>query len=107
MTQSAAPARVSKELHHGLRQDGKLTEQEEATDSRASRPSIFGRPDPMCFDAADRTMGRCDESKEANPTIQFPALPIWHGGYHWEKGGKIVMEEEACGKACEGTTSTG
>ena len=53
----------------------------------------------MCFDAAvgqwvDAMVNKKDKPDNTIPGVSYMA----RGGYHWEKGGKIVMEEEAGAK---------
>jgi hypothetical protein len=102
IAESAAPARISKDatiMVYG--QDGKLTEARKGSNGFTCIPTVNFRPkaDPMCFDAAvgqwvDAMVNKKDKPENSVPGISYMA----QGGYHWEKGGKILMEEEAGAK---------
>jgi len=102
IAQSAAPARISKEATIMVfGQDGKLTEAKKGSNGFTCIPTVNFRPvpDPMCFDAAvgqwvDAMVNKKDKPDNTIPGVSYMA----RGGYHWEKGGKIVMEEEAGAK---------
>jgi hypothetical protein len=102
IAQSAAPARISKEATIMIfGQDGKLTEAKKGSNGFTCIPTVNFRldPDPMCFDAAvgqwvDGMVNKKDKPDNTVPGISYMA----RGGYHWEKGGKILMEEETGAK---------
>ena len=95
IAQSAAPARISKEATIMVfGQDGKLTEAKKGSNGFTCIPTVNFRPvpDPMCFDAAvgqwvDAMVNKKDKPDNTIPGVSYMA----RGGYHWEKGGKIVM----------------
>ena len=94
---SAAPARISKDAAVMLPDDsGKLVEVKQGTNGFTCIPTVNNRPepDPMCFDAAvgqwvDALVNKKDKPGNTVPGISYMA----RGGYHWEKDGKILMEE--------------
>lgn len=94
---SAAPSHISKDAAVMLPdQDGKLTEVKQGTNGFTCIPTVNNRPesDPMCFDAAvgqwvDALVNKKDKPGNTVPGISYMA----RGGYHWEKDGKILMEE--------------
>ena len=98
MALSAAPAYIAKDAGVMLPgEDGKLTEVRKGTNGFTCIPSVNTRPepDPMCFDAAvgqwvDAMMNKKDKPDNTVPGISYMA----RGGYHWEKDGKVLMEEE-------------
>jgi hypothetical protein len=98
LAESAAPTRISKEatiMVYGP--DGKLAEARKGSNGFTCIPTVNFRPeaDPMCFDAAvgqwvDALVNKKDKPNNTVPGVSYMA----RGGYHWEKGGKILMEEE-------------
>lgn len=99
---SAAPSRISRDAAVLLPdKDGKLMEVKKGTNGFTCIPTVNNRPepDPMCFDAAvgqwvDALVNKKDKPGNTVPGISYMA----RGGYHWEKGGKILMEEEPSAK---------
>jgi hypothetical protein len=95
---SAAPSHISKDAAVMLPDaSGKLAEVKKGTNGFTCIPTVNNRPepDPMCFDAAvgqwvDALVNKKDKPGNTVPGISYMA----RGGYHWEKGGKILMEEE-------------
>jgi hypothetical protein len=98
IAQSAAPPHISKEATvMVVGPDGKLVEAKKGTNNFTCIPSVNMRPepDPMCFDAAvgqwvDALMNKKDKPDNTVPGISYMA----RGGFHWEKDGKILMNEE-------------
>lgn len=98
LAQSAAPPHISKEATvMVVGPDGKLMEVKKGTNNFTCIPSVNMRPepDPMCFDAAvgqwvDALMNKRDKPDNTVPGISYMA----RGGFHWEKDGKILMNEE-------------
>lgn len=96
---SAAPAHIAKDATVMLTdQDGKQVEAKKGTNGFTCIPTVNNRPeepDPMCFDAAvgqwvDALLNKKDKPDNTVPGVSYMAL----GGYHWEKEGKILMNEE-------------
>ena len=95
---SAAPAYIAKEATVMLPGEaGTMSEVRKGTNGFTCIPSVNDRPepDPMCFDAAvgqwvDALMNKKDKPDNTVPGISYMA----RGGYHWEKGGKVLMDEE-------------
>ena len=94
---SAAPSRISKDAAVMLPgKDGKLAEVKKGTNGFTCIPTVNNRPepDPMCFDAAvgqwvDALVNKKEKPGNTVPGISYMA----RGGIHWEKDGKILMEE--------------
>ena len=94
---SAAPSRISKDAAVMLPdKDGKLVEVKKGTNGFTCIPTINNRPepDPMCFDTAvgqwvDALVNKKEKPGNTVPGISYMA----RGGFHWEKDGKILMEE--------------
>jgi hypothetical protein len=95
---SAAPDHIAKGAGVMLPgEDGKLTEVKKSENGFTCIPTVNNRPDPdpMCFDAAvgqwvESLMSKAEKPSNTVPGISYMA----RGGYHWEKGGKILMNEE-------------
>lgn len=95
---SAAPAHISKDAAVMLPDaSGKLAEVKKGTNGFTCIPTVNNRPepDPMCFDAAvgqwvDALVNKKDRPGNTVPGISYMA----RGGYHWEKDGKVLMEEQ-------------
>jgi hypothetical protein len=95
---SAAPSRISRDAAVLLPdKDGKLAEVKKGTNGFTCIPTVNNRPepDPMCFDAAvgqwvDALVNKKDKPGNTVPGISYMA----RGGYHWEKDGQILMNEE-------------
>ena len=94
---SAAPVHISKDSAVMLPDaSGKLVEVKKGTNGFTCIPTVNNRPepDPMCFDAAvgqwvDALVNKKDKPENTVPGISYMA----RGGYHWEKDGKVLMEE--------------
>lgn len=98
LAQSGAPMRISQDATVMVfGPDGKLTEAKKGNNGFTCIPTVNFReePDPMCFDAAvgqwvDALMNKKEKPDNTVPGISYMA----RGGYHWEKDGKILMDEE-------------
>jgi hypothetical protein len=95
---SAAPPHIAKDATVTVPgADGKMVEARKGTNGFTCIPTVNGRetPDPMCMDAA---VGQWVDSlinKAPKPTNTVPGISyMGRGGFHWEKDGKILMEEE-------------
>jgi hypothetical protein len=95
---SAAPAQIAREAGVLLPDpDGKLVEAWKSTNGFHCIPSVNRRPDPdpMCFDAAAGQWVQSLESKAEKPANTVPGISYMaQGGYHWEKDGVPVMDEQ-------------
>jgi hypothetical protein len=99
---SAAPARISKDATIMIPgEDGKMVEARKGTNGFTCISTVEGRedPDPMCADAAvfqwvNDLINKAPEPSNTVPGISYMAK----GGYHWEKDGKVLMDEEAGAK---------
>lgn len=99
---SAAPAHIAKDAGVILPgADGKMVEVKKNTNGFTCMPTVNGRetPDPMCMDAAtgqwvDSLINKAPKPSNTVPGVSYMA----RGGFHWEKDGKILMEEEAGAK---------
>jgi hypothetical protein len=95
---TAAPAHIAKEAGvMFLGDDGKLTEVKKSANGFNCLPALENdpEPDPICFDAAvgqfiESFLNKADKPSNTIPGISYMA----HGGYHWEKDGKVVMNKE-------------
>ncbi|OGW66615.1 MAG: hypothetical protein A3H49_08130 [Nitrospirae bacterium RIFCSPLOWO2_02_FULL_62_14] len=95
---SAAPAHISKDAAVMLPdKEGRLVEAKKGSNGFTCIPTVNNRPvpDPMCFDAAvgqwvDALVNKKEQPGNTVPGISYMA----RGGYHWEKDGKILMNEE-------------
>lgn len=95
---SAAPAQIAREAGVLLPDaDGKLVEVRKSGNGFHCIPSVNHRPepDPMCFDAAVGQWVQSLEAKAEKPANTVPGIAYMaRGGYHWEKDGVVVMEEQ-------------
>lgn len=95
---SAAPASIAKDAAVMLPgEDGKLVEVKKGTNGFTCIPTVNNRPDPdpMCFDAAVGQWVDALQNKKEKPGNQVPGISYMaRGGYHWEKNGKVLMNEE-------------
>lgn len=95
---SAAPAHIAKGAGVMLPgADGKLVEVKKSANGFTCIPTVNNRPepDPMCFDAAVNQWVQALQSKAEKPGNTVPGISYMaRGGYHWEKDGKILMNEE-------------
>ena len=95
---SAAPPHISKEAGVMLPgEDGKLVEVRKGTNGFTCIPTVNNRekPDPMCFDAAVGQWVEALQSKAEKPGNTVPGISYMaRGGVHWEKDGRVLMNEE-------------
>jgi hypothetical protein len=95
---SAAPDHIAKGAGVLLPgQDGKLAEAKKSENGFNCIPTVNNRaePDPMCFDAAVGQWVESLQSKAEKPSNTVPGISYMaRGGYHWEKDGKVLMNEE-------------
>lgn len=95
---SAAPQHIAKDaavLIPGP--DGKMIEVKKGTNGFTCMPTVNGRetPDPMCMDAAVGQWVDSLVNKAPKPTNTVPGISYMaRGGFHWEKDGKILMDEQ-------------
>jgi hypothetical protein len=94
---SAAPPHIAKDATVTVPgADSKMVEARKGTNGFTCIPTVNGRetPDPMCMDAA---VGQWVDSlinKAPKPTNTVPGISyMGRGGFHWEKDGKILMDE--------------
>jgi hypothetical protein len=95
---SAAPPHISKDAAVMVPgPDGAMVEAKKGTNGFTCIPTVNHRekPDPMCMDAAvsqwvDSLVNKAPKPTNTEPGISYMA----RGGYHWEKDGKILMDEE-------------
>ena len=81
--------------------DGKLKEGKQGTNGFTCVPTVMNlpEPDPMCMDPAakqwlDDLAGHAAKPSNSVPGIAYMA----RGGSHWEKSGKVVMQQETGAK---------
>jgi hypothetical protein len=95
---SAAPVHIAKEAGVMLPgEDGNMVEVKKGSNGYTCIPTVNNRPDPdpMCFDAAVGQWVNALISKKDKPDNTVPGISYMaRGGFHWEKNGKILMEEE-------------
>lgn len=95
---SAAPLRISKGASVMLPgEEGKMVEVKKGTNGFTCIPTVNNRPDPdpMCYDAAVGQWVEALQKKADKPGNTVPGISYMaRGGYHWEKDGKVLMNEE-------------
>lgn len=95
---SAAPPHIAKDAGVLLPgEEGKLVEVKKSNNGFNCIPTVMNRPepDPMCFDAAVGQWVQSFLSKAEKPSNTVPGVSYMaRGGYHWEKDGKALMNEE-------------
>ncbi|HKW86254.1 MAG TPA: hypothetical protein VJM82_04210 [Nitrospiraceae bacterium] len=95
---SAAPLRISKDASVMLPGgEGKMVEVKKGTNGFTCIPTVNNRsdPDPMCYDAAVGQWVEAIQKKADKPGNTVPGISYMaRGGYHWEKDGKVLMDEE-------------
>lgn len=95
---SAAPPRISKDASVMLPgEGGKMVEVKKGTNGFTCIPTVNNRPepDPMCYDAAVGQWVEALQKKAEKPGNTVPGISYMaRGGYHWEKDGKVLMDEE-------------
>ncbi|HET8761436.1 MAG TPA: hypothetical protein VFN94_10220 [Nitrospiria bacterium] len=95
---SAAPPHIAKDAGVMIPgADGKMMEVKKGSNGFTCIPTVNGRetPDPMCMDAAvgqwvDSLINKAPKPSNTVPGISY----MGRGGYHWEKDGAMLMEEE-------------
>ena len=95
---SAAPEWIAKDAGVMLPgEDGKLAEVKKGTNGFTCIPTVNNRPvpDPMCMDSAvmqwvNDLIGKAPKPSNTVPGISY----MGRGGWHWEKDGKILMDQE-------------
>jgi len=94
---SAAPLRISKDASVMLPgEEGKMVEVKKGTNGFTCIPTVNNRPDPdpMCYDAAVGQWVEALQKKADKPGNTVPGISYMaRGGYHWEKDGKVLMDE--------------
>jgi hypothetical protein len=95
---SAAPEHISKNAAVKIPDEkGQLVEVKAGTNGFTCIPTVNNgpEPDPMCMDAAVGQWVADLMNKAPKPTNTVPGISyMGRGGHHWEKDGKILMEEE-------------
>lgn len=95
---SAAPLRISKDASVMLPgEEGKMVEVKKGTNGFTCIPTVNNRPDPdpMCYDAAVGQWVEAIQKKADKPGNTVPGISYMaRGGYHWERNGKVLMDEE-------------
>lgn len=95
---SAAPLHISKDASVMLPgEEAKMVEVKKGTNGFTCIPTVNNRPDPdpMCYDAAVGQWVEAIQKKADKPGNTVPGISYMaRGGYHWEKDGKVLMEEE-------------
>lgn len=95
LAMSAAPAHIAKDATIMIPgSDGKMVEARKGNNGFTCIPDIDGqeKPDPMCGDAASFQWANDYMSGVPEPTNTSPGIAYMaQGGWHWEKGGKILM----------------
>lgn len=95
---SAAPPHIAKAAAVMIPGgDGKLEEVRKGTNGFTCIPTVNERPepDPMCYDAAVGQWVEALLSHAPKPTNTVPGFSYMaRGGFHWEKDGKVLMDEE-------------
>lgn len=95
---SAAPSSVSNEAGVMIMgADGKLMEVRHSTNGFVCIPTVMNLPDPdpACLDAAALRWMTDLMNHEPKPTNTVPGLVYMaRGGSHFEKNGRIVMQQE-------------
>jgi len=101
VAQSAAPEAVSNDATvMTFGPDGKLTETKKGTNGFTCIPDIDGqeKPDPFCGDAAAMQWVQDLVDGKPSPSNDKPGIAyMMQGGWHWEKDGKIVMNNNEPG----------
>lgn len=96
---SGAPPHIAREAGVMLPgEDGKLVEVKKSANGFTCIPTVNnrpGEPDPMCYDAAVGQWVQALQNKAEKPGNTVPGISYMaRGGFHWEKDGKILMNEE-------------
>ncbi len=103
LAESAAPSEISKDATVMIPgEDGKLVEVKKGTNGFTCIPTVNNRPepDPMCMDQAVGQWVNDLMSNAPKPTNTVPGIGyMGKGGWHFEKDGKILMNEEPGSKA--------
>jgi hypothetical protein len=100
---SAAPAHIAKDATAMVPgPDGKLMEARKGTNGFTCVPDLDGmsEPDPLCADPAAWQWANDLLSNAPKPTNTVPGVAYMaKGGWHFEKDGKILMNNEPGAKA--------
>ncbi|MBI1823592.1 MAG: hypothetical protein HY200_07070 [Nitrospirae bacterium] len=95
---SAAPAAIAKDATVMVPgEDGKMTEGKKGNNGFTCFPDVDGQdvPDPICADQAASQWINDLMSGAPKPTNTVPGISYMaKGGWHFEKGGKILMKPE-------------
>ena len=98
LAMSAAPDYISKDATIMIPgADGKMVEAKTGTNGFTCLPDIDGqeKPDPICGDAATFQWANDYMSGAPKPSNTVPGIAyMGQGGWHWEKGGKILLDNE-------------
>ena len=98
LAMSAAPPSISQDATIMVPgENGQMVEAKKGTNGFTCIPDIDGqeKPDPMCADAAAMQWGNDYMSGAPKPANTVPGIAYMaRGGWHWEKGGKILMKPE-------------
>ena len=82
-------------------EDSKLKEAKQGTNGFTCVPTVMNlpEPDPMCMDPSAKQWLDDLVGHVAKPTNTVPGIAYMaRGGSHWEKGGKVVMQQETGAK---------
>ena len=93
---SAAPEHISKDAAVMVIEGKQLVELRPGTGAMTCLPWLENNPepDPICMDPASAQWVKDFLSGAPKPTNTEPGVAYMaRGGYHWEKGGRVVMEE--------------
>jgi len=95
---SAAPEHISKDATVMIPDaDGKMVEVKKGTNGFICLPDIDGqeKPDPICGDAATFQWANDYMSNAPKPSNTVPGIAyMGQGGWHWEKNGRILLDNE-------------
>jgi hypothetical protein len=95
---SAAPPHIAKEAGVMIPgEDGKMVEAKKGSNGFTCIPDIGDTPklDPICMDEAVNQWVGSMMNNEPKPANTVPGVSYMaKGGQHWEKDGKILMNEE-------------
>lgn len=101
VARSAAPEAISKDASIMIfGPDGKLTEAKKGTNGFTCIPDIDEqeKPDPFCGDAAAMQWVEDLVAGKPSPSNDKPGIAyMMQGGWHWEKDGKVVMNQNVPG----------
>jgi len=99
---SAAPPHIVKDAAVLVfAADGKLKEGRPGTNGFTCIPTVMNLPDPdpMCMDAAVKQWWEDLMKNAPKPSNTMPGIAYMaRGGSHWEKDGRVLMQEESGAK---------